>query len=59
MNYDLTAGAVDSNGEQKAEGSFEYETDINMYKDVFAEDYCRNLKTDLEAQVAFIGKLEE
>ena len=59
MSYDLTAGAVDSNGEQQAEGSFEYEIDINMYKDAFAEDYCRNLKADLEAQVAFIGKLEE
>ena len=29
MNYDLTAGAVDSNGEQQAVGSFEYEMDIN------------------------------
>ena len=29
MSYDLTAGAVDSNGEQLAESNFEYEIDIN------------------------------
>jgi len=33
--------------------------DINDYKNLFAEDYCANLKTDLEAQVAFIERLEE
>ena len=54
MNYDLAADNSDDAG-----ASQQVELDIEMYKDAFAEDYCRNLKQDLEAQVAFIDKLEE
>ena len=54
MNYDL---AADNDSEQSQSQSIEL--DINAYKELFAEDYCRNLKLDLQSQVAFIEKLEE
>ena len=54
MDYSITAG----NSEEQAKDQ-EIDLDINDYVDVFADDYCRNLKTDLEGQVAFIEKLEE
>ena len=54
MNYDLSADNSDEQGQNQ-----EIELDIDMYKEIFAEDYCRNLKGDLEAQISFIEKLEE
>ena len=33
--------------------------DIDDYRDLFADDYCRNLKADLLGQIAFIEKLEQ
>lgn len=36
----------------------EIDFDIKDYVDVFAEDYCRNLKQDMTSQVSFIERLE-
>ena len=54
MDYDLKAS--DSTEKEKLQ---QVDFDINDYKEVFAEDYCRNLKADMEAQVNFIERLEE
>ena len=54
MEYTLKADNED--GTEKEQ---QVDTDINAYKELFAEDYCRNLRADLEAQVAFIERLEE
>lgn len=43
MNYDLTASNAD-----QTDVSQQIELDIEQYKEIFAEDYCRHLKTDLE-----------
>ena len=54
MDFDMNADNAEESGQQQ-----EIAKDINDYRDLFAEDYCRNLKVDLESQVAFIESLEE
>ena len=42
MDFDMNADNADESGAQQ-----EIAKDINDYRDLFAEDYCRNLKVDL------------
>lgn len=54
MSFELQADGTDTADEKQV---IEYE--ITAYFEKFADDYCRNLKTDLQQQVGFIEKLEE
>ena len=49
MSFDLQA-----DGTGTADEPQEIEYNIQAYADRFAEDYCRNLKPDLEGQTSFI-----
>ena len=46
MDFDL-----DANNDEESDKHQEIELKISAYTEIFAEDYCRNLKGDLEAQI--------
>ena len=54
MDFEIKA---DNDNEQEKVQQIDH--DINDYKNLFAEDYCTNIRTDLQSQVAFIERLEE
>lgn len=54
MDYDLTF-----QNEQETSSVQQINTDINAYLEAFAEEYCRNMRSDMQAQVTFIERLEK
>ena len=54
MDFDIVADTQEDKDKAQQVAS-----DINDYKDDFADGYCRNLRQDFEAQIAFIERLEK
>ena len=52
LNVDIMADSGDAKAQKQ-----QLDLDINDYKELFADDFCRNLQTDMQSQVAFIERL--
>lgn len=56
MGHDPSS--ITANNDKEDGKEQQLDLDINDYKALFAEDYCANLRDDLESQVSFIERLE-
>ena len=50
---------IQADGQGGADQPQEIEYDITAYNEKFAEDYCRNLKVDMQGQLSFIENLAD